>query len=81
MNDYRALVQGDGSYNLPKNRWKEGETQVPGTISWEEHLEVWEKYNEKYTGQSAEKIAARGGFGFFEAQVYLGRPLRTWCPR
>lgn len=82
MNDSaerRAPVQGEGAYWCPRDRWPSlGRVQVPGTIVWSEHLEVWEAYAKRWPGQSAERIAERGGFGFFEAQDLLGRPLRTW---
>lgn len=51
----------------------------PGTIDWEEHLEVYDCYASKYgRSQSAERLAERGGFGKLEAETLLGRPLRTW---
>lgn len=38
-----------------------------GTISWAEHVAVWEAYARRYgNGQSAERIAERGGFGHGE---------------
>jgi len=53
-----------------------------GTISWEEHLEIWLAYDKKYhCGQSAERIAERGGFGYTEATELVGRELRTWIAR
>lgn len=52
-----------------------------GTIAWSEHLEVWQAYARRHgEDQSAERIAERGGFGFYEAAHYLGRPLATWRP-
>lgn len=53
-----------------------------GTITWEEHVEVWTRYAAEYgSRQSAERMAERGGFGFYEAQNLLGRPLKTWDAR
>lgn len=53
-----------------------------GSITWAEHLEVYERYAAKYgCGQSAERLAERGGFGYKEAERLLGRPLRTWRVR
>ena len=53
-----------------------------GSITWEEHLEVYERYAALYgTRQSAERLAERGGFGFYEAQTLLGRALKTWSVR
>lgn len=52
-----------------------------GTISWDEHLQVWQAYDKKWRcGQSAERVAARGGFGRREAEQLLGRPLATLEP-
>lgn len=54
---------------------------VPGTISWEEHEEAWRAYDKKWrSGQSAERIAARGGFGYDEVLEFLGRRPATWKP-
>lgn len=62
----RAPVQGD-------------RTNPPGSIDWEEHLAVYDCYAVKYgRDQSAERLAQRGGFGKQEAEMLLGRPLRTW---
>lgn len=80
----RAPVQGTGPYWTPPDNWmrKKIPTKEPGTIEWSEHLEVWEKYAEQHgRSQSAERIAERWGFGFFEAETLLGRPLKTWKPR
>ena len=53
--------------------------RVPvGNISWEEHLEAWKVYNQKYHGQSAETIAERGGFGYREITLLLGHEPKTW---
>lgn len=54
----------------------------PGTITWEEHLEVYAIYAQRYGhSQTPERIAERGGFGYEEAEMLLGRPLRTWEKR
>lgn len=67
VQDQRGLA---GAPNMPE-----------GTISWEEYLEVYARYAALYgTSQSAERLAERGGFGYYEAQKLLGRPLRTWRP-
>ena len=60
-----------------------GSLDMPeGTITWEEHVEVWTRYAAEYgSRQSAERMAERGGFGFYEAQNLLGRPLKTWDAR
>jgi len=82
MSHERASVQGDGSYWLQAGDVRRAKANSPGTIAWEEHLEVYAVYSKKYgTQQSAERLAARGGFGKLEAESLLGHPLRTWEPR
>jgi len=75
-----APVQGEGSWPLPP---RAKSVYVPaGFISWEEHLKAYEPYARRYgMEQSAERIAERGGFGFFELVALLGWPPRTWRPR
>lgn len=54
----------------------------PGTISWAEHLQAWNGYAARYSGdQSAERIAERGGFDWLELKEYLGHEPATWEPR
>ena len=54
----------------------------PGWITWAEHLEVYDAYAERFgRGQTAERLAERGGFSKNEAEGLLGRPLTTWKPR
>lgn len=71
VTERRAPVQGDGK------PW----SRPPGTISWEEHLEAWEVYDRRFHGQTAARIAERGGFGFAELVGLLGRKPTTWRPR
>ena len=53
----------------------------PGTIAWSEHVEAWIAYAARYgRGQSAERIAERGGFGYAELTEFLGREPTTWTP-
>lgn len=53
-----------------------------GTISWEEHLKAWSVYASRYgTQQSAERIAERRGFDYYEITIYLGHEPKTWQPR
>jgi len=61
-------------------RQKRGERQLPdGTVSWAEHVEIWEAYAKRYgREQTAERMAERGGFGYFEAADLLGHEPRTW---
>lgn len=53
-----------------------------GTVTWDEHLEAWRAYNERYPGtgwhQSADVIAQRGGFGYREITSLLGHEPTTW---
>jgi hypothetical protein len=53
---------------------------VPGTISWAEHEQAWIGYAARNPGQSAERLAARGGFGWFELVMFLGHEPKTWRP-
>ena len=79
----RAPVQGDGPYWTPLDNWmrKKERTQVPGSIAWSEHLEIWEVYAQKYgRSQSAERLAQRGGFGFYEIEFITGKLPKTWKP-
>lgn len=50
----------------------------PGTISWAEHEEAWADYGARYGGQSAERIAERGGFSYGELVDHLGHEPKTW---
>lgn len=79
----RVPVQGWGNAHLPESHpARAKEAKPPGTITWEEHLEVWEAYAKRYgEGQSAERLAERGGFGYMEATSLLMKELRTWRPR
>lgn len=52
-----------------------------GTISWSEHLEAYSSYSARYgTGQTAERLAERGGFGYIELVDFLGYYPKTWEP-
>lgn len=53
-----------------------------GSISWDEHVAVWTRYAGLYgSRQTAERMAERGGFGYYEAVELLGAPLKTWSVR
>lgn len=66
----RARVQAD-------HRHKKG----PGSIVWTEHEEAWSAYASMYgSGQSAQLIHERGGFGYGELVSLLGREPMTWAP-
>jgi hypothetical protein len=70
----RAPVQERGSSGAPGYR-------PPGTIAWAEHEQVFERYAARYgRGQSAERIAERGGFGYGEIVMFTGAEPKTWKP-
>ena len=52
-----------------------------GSVSWDEHVEAWTEYHRHHPLQSAERIAERGGFGWEELRMFLGRAPATWRPR
>lgn len=69
----RAPVQGV----LRGGRW----VHLPGTVAWEEHERAYLVYAARYgTGQSAQRIAERSGFGYDEITQLLGHPPTTWRP-
>lgn len=51
-----------------------------GTISWNEHQLAWLTYHYHHPQQTAETIAARGGFGIEELILQLGRVPTSWLP-
>lgn len=77
----RAPVQG--CYPGERKQRKPGEPGYgDGTISWAEHLAAYASYAlVNGRSQSAETLAERGGFGWFELVEYLGREPETWAPR
>lgn len=65
----RAPVQGYGG-------------REPGTVAWEEHCLAWTDYARRYgNGQTAERMAQRGGFEYWEITGHLGHEPKTWKPR
>ena len=71
----RAPVQG--SPKVPKGQPGCG----PGTVSWAEHELAWGAYDREYrSGQSAARMAERGGFSYYELNEFLGRAPATWRP-
>lgn len=53
-----------------------------GTVSWQEHEKTWVEYAKKYgSSQSAEWLAERGGFSYWEMAGLLGHEPKTWSPR
>lgn len=78
MSERRVKVQGDLYAGHPRHP----DAIVPGTIAWWEHVQAWREYARNYSSsQSAEDIAARGGFGYGELQRFLGHDPVTWQPR
>lgn len=52
-----------------------------GTITWTEHLAIYEVYAARFgRQQSAERMAERAGFGYWEATDLLGHEPETWEP-
>lgn len=75
---WRAPVQG--YYPGERHQRKPGEPGYgDGSISWEEYLLAHAAYA-RTSWQSAEQLAQRGGFGWFELVEYLGREPTTWRP-
>lgn len=71
----RAPVQGE-------HDTRRGPAKPSGTIAWEEHLAAYEGYAARYgRSQSAERLAARGGFGWWELVDFLGHEPTTWSAR
>ena len=57
-------------------------TKGAGTITWAEYLEAYADYSAKYgRSQSAERLAERHGFGYWELTDHLGHEPKTWEPR
>lgn len=52
-----------------------------GTVAWWEHEKAWEDYGARYSSQDAERIAERGGFGYWEMTDHLGHEPTTWSVR
>ena len=64
----RAPLQGESQPNpVPR-----------GTISWAEHLECHAAYAVHHPGQSAERMAERGGFGWREFVNFTGHEPKSW---
>lgn len=74
MSDRRAPMQGERAH------MRDG---IPdGTVAWSEHEEIYAAYADRYgRAQSSERIAERGGFGWSECKLLLGREPTTWSKR
>lgn len=56
--------------------------RAAGTVTWDEHLEAYTAYADRYgNSQSAERLAERGGFGYTEITKLLGHEPTTWRVR
>ena len=82
-NERRAPVQQD--CRLPAGRYgcshkPDAREHHAGTVAWAEHEEAWGDYAKRYSGQDAERIASRGGFGYAEITGHLGHEPTTWEP-
>ena len=68
MKTWRVPVQRGGSTRRPA-----------GTIAWDEHMRAWRAYERKWRcGQTAERIAERGGFCRDELTEFLGGEPQTF---
>ncbi len=74
----RAL---NGYYDRSLPRPADAPGAVPGSVDWWEHVKAWEQARALLNGQTAERMAERGGFDWGELCVYLGRYPTTWLPR
>lgn len=73
----KAPVQGDRRLS----RFARPCLVPDGWIDWDEHLAVYEVYAKRFgRGQSAERIAERGGFGYREIELLTGKAPVTWTP-
>jgi len=73
-NERRAPIQGD--YRLP--RGAPGRSR--GSVTWDEHEEAYAAYAKRHgAGQSSERLAERGGFGYEEIARLLGHAPTTWA--
>lgn len=74
MDERRAPVQGEWN--------RERTIKKPyGTVAWSEHLLAWDVYAQHYgRNQSAERMAERAGFGYWEITELLGHEPKTWQP-
>lgn len=68
---------GPAERRVPVQR---GAEKPSGSIEWSEHVEAWGAYGKKYPGQSAERIAERGGFSYGELLAFLGHEPVSWMP-
>jgi hypothetical protein len=65
-----------------ENKSKGRSRKPAGTITWAEHLEAYVDYAARYgKSQSAERLAERGGFGYWEITDLLGHEPMTWSVR
>ena len=81
----RAPVQASQQRSVSpeyRERLKDIRDHGSGTIAWAEHLEAHAAYAAEYGNQqSAERMAERGGFSYFELFLFLGHEPKTWEPR
>lgn len=79
MTERRAPVQCEMRRDENRNVIRPVSWIPMGTITWEEHEKAWSVYDATWhCGQSAERIAERGGFGYYELCDLLGHEPRTW---
>jgi hypothetical protein len=85
----KAIKEYEREHVIPEERRAPVQASIfrrdkgPGTIAWSEHVEAHAAFVAQHgILQSAECIADRGGFTYYELTVYLGREPSTWeaCP-
>lgn len=78
-----ARSQESADRRAPVQQGRRGHDRWPaGTIAWSEHEEAYVDYAKRFgTGQSAARLAERGGFGYEELIDHLGHEPRTWKVR
>ena len=63
------VIRKNAPVQMPHNGW------VPHGIRfrvpWRIHEKAWQEYAKHYSGQSAERLADRGGFGLEELVYFL----------
>jgi len=59
----RFPIQGDYRREL---------NEVYGSVPWSVAQVAYDEYHRRYPGQSMERLAERGGFGYWEMTEYTG---------
>ena len=77
-----TLFEPSERAQAPERRWPvQGSTRPPGTVAESEAREAYAAYVKRGgAGQSFERLHERGGFGYGELELLLGRAPTTWQP-